>query len=265
MQITLDNKIYDFHIGYQKEDLLRHAFNHLVEKNFHFTFESWYQEGYWNDKYIPYTLFDKQTAIANVSINIMHFEVFAQAKCYIQIGTVMTDDSYRWLGLSRFLMEFVLKQWKGKCDLIYLYANNSVLNMYPKFGFKPISEYTFFKPVFKTDKRLIHQKLDMDNSIHREMLYYYAKNTKASGKLSMQDSADLIMFYCTSFLKDSVFYIQALDTIVIATFNNNQALLWDVFSPVELVALDAVITLFNDLNVELVQFGFTPLDISSYS
>ena len=83
MLITVNDKPYDLHIGYQKEETLRKAFNHLVEKTFPFSYESWYQAGYWNDNYIPYTLFDKERALASVSVNIMHFEVLGQLKRYI--------------------------------------------------------------------------------------------------------------------------------------------------------------------------------------
>src|SRR5579864_3812539 len=98
---------YTFFKGYQKNDQLRAAFNRLAEKTFKITFEVWYKAGFWNEKYIPYTLFDKDRAIANVSVNIMDFNTLGKHKRYIQLGTVMTDEDYRNKGLSRFLMEKV--------------------------------------------------------------------------------------------------------------------------------------------------------------
>ncbi|MBA2650867.1 MAG: hypothetical protein H0U73_01150 [Tatlockia sp.] len=54
-------------IGYQNQKKYRQAFNQLAVNTFDLSFEDWYQAGYWNNKYIPYTLFDDQKAIANVS------------------------------------------------------------------------------------------------------------------------------------------------------------------------------------------------------
>lgn len=81
--------------------------------------------------------------MANVSVNIMDFVILGEEKRYVQIGTVMTDENYRNQGLSRTLIKKILKEWENKCQGIYLYANNSVLNFYPKFGFSVCSEYQY--------------------------------------------------------------------------------------------------------------------------
>ena len=63
-------------------------------------------------------------------------------KNYIQLGTVMTAPPCRKQGLSRFLMEEIKKDWEGRCDGMYLFANDTVLDFYPKFGFsrqEPVS------------------------------------------------------------------------------------------------------------------------------
>src|ERR1700721_111363 len=105
MKINLNNQEYTLLIGQQKDSCYRTAFNNLVQKIFGFSFETWYHLGYWNDKYIPYTLFDGDKAVANVSVHIMDFNTFSEQKRYVQIGTVMTDEAYRNRQLSRFLME----------------------------------------------------------------------------------------------------------------------------------------------------------------
>ena len=53
----------------------------------------------------------------------------------------MTEQEYRHQGLSRVLPERVLTEWQSKCDLIYLFVNDEVLDFYPKFVFRPIVEY----------------------------------------------------------------------------------------------------------------------------
>jgi len=65
------------------------------------SFESWYQLGYWNQNYIPYTLFEGGKALANVSVNQMNFNIIGKNYSAVQIGTVMTDENYRCQGLCR--------------------------------------------------------------------------------------------------------------------------------------------------------------------
>lgn len=260
--MSLRKNDYTFFKGYQKDDQRRAEFNRLAEKVFNITFEIWYKAGYWNEKYIPYTLFDGNKAIANVSVNIMDFNVLGEHKRYIQLGTVMTDVNYRNQGLSRFLMEKVLEDWSNKCDFIYLFANSTVWNFYPKLGFSRIKEYEYFKPIKKSTLGEFI-KLNMDDQVNKDKLYDYAKNTCIFGKLSMQENADLVMFYCITVMKDNVYYIKSLDVIVIAKFNNRQIHLLDVFAKVE-TNLDMIIESLADEKADSVLLGFTPKDPAGY-
>lgn len=54
--IKINDKEYKFVIGIGKDDKFRKSFNTLTKKTFGFNFEQWYQDGYWKDKYIPYSL-----------------------------------------------------------------------------------------------------------------------------------------------------------------------------------------------------------------
>lgn len=262
MKLKLSDKNYTYLVGYQKDQTKRAALNILVKKIFGISFEDWFQAGYWNEKYIPYTLFDGDKAVANISVNIMDFDTFGDQKRFIQIGTVLTDTEYRNQNLSKFLMENVLEEWKDKCNFIYLYANKTVLEMYPKYGFRKVKEYEYFKSI-RGDLSENAQKLNMEEQSNRELLYDYARNSAIFAKISMKENADLVMFYCTSFLKDNIYYINSLDVIAIATFRDNQLHLWDVFGKIR-VDLDQIIVALLKPNVDQIILGFTPLDCNSY-
>ena len=264
LKITLGNKDYTFLVGYQENDKYRTAFNILVEKIFSLSFEEWYKAGHWNEKYIPYTIFDGEKAVANASVNIMDLNILGEQQRYIQIGTVLTDEDYRNKSLSRFLMQQILQEWGGKSDLIYLFANSSVLGLYPKFGFDRVREYAYFKSIAKNSKSGGEfEQLNMDIQPNRDFLYNYAKNSKVFGKLSMKENVDLVMFYCTSFLKENVYYIKSLEVIVVAVFNDNQLHLWDIFGENE-VELDKIINSLVNFKIDEVMLGFTPKDCNSY-
>ena len=71
------------------------------------------------------------------------------------------------------------------------------------------------------------------------------------------------MFYCTSFLKENVYYIKSLEVIAVAVLNDNQLHLWDIFGENE-VELDTIINSLVNFKIDEVMLGFTPIDCSSY-
>ena len=228
-----------------------------------FNFKQWYEDGYWGDKYIPYSLLEGDKVVSNVSVNIIEFLILGEQKRYIQIGTVMTDEEYRGQGLSRILMERVIKEWEDKCDLIYLFANDSVLDFYPKFGFEQCDEYQYSIERIKEDKSEKIIKMNMDSNIDKEFVYNMACNTIPLSKVSMKNNASLIMFYCTYFMKDSIYYIEDYDSIVICDFHEDILYIQDVFATKE-INLEKIINAMISENTKKVVLGFTPNNISSY-
>lgn len=258
-------KELSFFKGYQQDEQKRAAFNRLAVKTFDLSFEEWYQSGYWREKYIPYTLFDGEKAVANVSVNIMNFNIFGQKQRTIQLGTVMTDEAYRNQGLSRKLMEKIFADWKAENQIIYLFANATVWTFYPKFGLKSAKQYHYQRSHSATTASTHPSvvRLDMDKKENQEKLYDYAQNTCVMGKISMQENADLVMFYCITVHKDKVFYLPDLDAIAIVERKERKMLLLDVFSKKE-QNLDAVISALSDETIDTIQLGFVPKDSSSY-
>ena len=121
--------------AYKENKTLRNSFNELAKKTFDLDFEDWYQNGYWKEQYNPYSIVFNNRVIANVSVNDMEFEIDEKRKHYIQLGTVMTEPKYRNRGLIRKLMQEIEQDFKEKIDGYFLFANDSVLEFYPKFGF----------------------------------------------------------------------------------------------------------------------------------
>lgn len=261
--ISINDKKYLYKCNYKDDNVLRNSFNSLTEKTYGFNFKQWYEDGYWKDKYIPYSLLDGDKVVSNISVNIIEFLILGEKKRFIQIGTVMTDKEYRGQGLSRKLMELVLKEWEDKCDLIYLFANDSVLDFYPKFGFEMCNEYQYSMKVTKSNKSNKIIKMDMNNDKDREFVYKIACSTLPFSKVSMRNNASLIMFYCTYFMKDSIYYLEDYEAIVICYFDEDSLYLQEVLSIKE-VKLERIISSIVDDKTKRVVLGFTPNDVSYY-
>ena len=261
--LDVNGKNYLYTFNYKDNEVLRRSLNNLARRIHGIDFEQWYQDGYWRERYVPYSLLDGSSVVANISVNIIDFLILGQQKRYIQIGTVMTDEAYRGQGLSRILMEKILDEWEDNCDMIYLFANDSVLNFYPKFGFASVNEYECSRYVMKKNQSAIVRKLDMGSEEDRNLFYHTASNTLSFSKVTMQNNVSLVMFYCTSFMKDSIYYIDHYNTAIIAEFDGDTVYLQDVFSKKDIL-IDSIIDAIVNEETNRVVLGFTPSDISTY-
>lgn len=258
---VIDGIEYIYNTQVKENANIRLSFNELSQKTFGLSFEKWYQDGYWQDAYIPHVLIHNDKVVSNISVNIIDLEIQGQPKRYIQIGTVMTDCKYRNRGLSRKLMEKILHDWKDKCDAIYLYANDSVLDFYPKFGFKKETEYQCFKKIVPTIGNI--RKLDMTDDYDKKLLKIYYEKSNPFSMLPMLNNYGLLMFYCSSFMNDCIYYLEDIDAIVIANFDDETMICFDIFCD-EDKSMDEIIAASADENCKNIILGFTPKDVSGY-
>lgn len=262
-KVIINGKGYVFIKDFKDNKLFRKSYNELTRKTYGFDFENWYQSGYWGSSYIPYSLLDGEEIVANVSVSIIKYKVLGEIKTFIQIGTVMTDSAYRNQGLDRYIMEKVIQEWKNKCDMIYLFANDSVLDFYPKFGFIAVREYQYSKEIKNDNEAIAAEKLDMSLAGSRKLVEERASHSISIQKLAMIKNVGLIMFYCTSFMRNNVYYLRGQDAIVIAEFEGDTLYLQDIFS-VSKFDLDNVIKSLTNKEVKKVVLGFTPNDVDGY-
>lgn len=260
--ITIGNTTYQYASDYKNDDVLRVALNQLTKDTFNFSFENWYKDGYWNSRYVPYTLFDGSKAIANVSICAIDFLVLGEKKTFVQIGTVMTAKEYRNKGLSRYLMERVLSEWKNKCDMIYLYANDDVKDFYPKFGFVPVNEYEHTKDIKSNNTLPSPKALNLTDKQDKALLQKYIRESKPISQVSMLEGEFLIMFHA-SFMSSGIYYIEEQDCVVFAEKDDEVLIITDIFSPHK-VDIDDVASRFATETVKKLKLDFIPIDTSSF-
>lgn len=243
-------------------NILRQSFIKLAEKTFGLSFQNWYENGFWTEKYIPYTIVkDGKKVIANVSVNIIETVWKNVSKCYVQLGTVMTDPEYRNRGFSSQLMKAILLEWTEKCDAVYLFANPTVLDFYPKFGFVKAGEYQYKMPFceMKGDFRKLDISVEKDNEILKKC---YRKSNPFS-ILSMENGYGLLMFYCGSFMKDSIYYSEKYDLVCIVEKEENTLTCFDIFGN-NICSMEEIIFSIPLKNIKEVTLGFTPKNKEKY-
>lgn len=252
---------YVVHKQYQQDKQLRKSLNALTEDIYKFNFEDWYQNGYWGERYIPYSIADRDKIVANVSVSITDFNSSDKIKRYIQLGTVMTDKSYRNQGLIRFLIEEIIQEYSEKTEGIYLFANKSVLDFYPKFGFTKKKEYMHRKNVSNEDLiKAVPVQVDLPES--RKALELAVNKSVINGAFEMINNPGLLMFHLTTSMKNSIYYIENSKTYAIARLWKGRLHLHQVFSENQ-VDIEEIIKSFGS-EVKEVSLGFTPLNPEGY-
>lgn len=254
MQLELVKQVKDY-------DALRGSFNTLATATFGLSFEDWYKNRFWTHRYIPYVLTHDGKVVSNVSANLIRSRVNGEPKLYVQLGTVMTDPQYREQGLSRQLIEAVLDDWRDKCDGIYLYANDSVLDFYPRFGFVKSSEMRYERSL--TPSPTAVRKLDwkQEADIARfEQLYEMGNPFSA---LPMLDNFSLLMFHCSSYMSDRVYYLEEFGALAILSFDSGQMTCHDIYCG-EGHSLEALLAAFALPDTQNVALGFTPIESSAW-
>ncbi|WP_042477620.1 GNAT family N-acetyltransferase [Bacillus ndiopicus] len=251
---------YELVSDYRNNESLRESFNELAIKTFELDFRPWYERGYWNEQYVPYSYVDKGKVIANASINKMSVLIDGTAYSAIQIGTVMTDEGYRNQGLSRKLMQHIMKEYEDRCDFMFLFANETVLDFYPKFGFTRLHESEFSmdleKSSIQVNKGAKIKQLTVKKDI--ALLESFAeKRYINSNVLDTKNNASLLMFYFTIPFKEVIFYVEDLETIVLMEEEEDTLHIFDIIA-LNALNIEAIMASVVKETTKKVVFYFTP-------
>ena len=252
---------YTFIKAYQSDNAYRKSLNELAQTAFDINFEDWYQNGYWTDKYIPYSFLHNDKVIANVSVSPMKFMHNGIVKNYVQLGTVMTEEAYRNKGLIRRLIQEVDSDFSNKVDGFFLFANETVLDFYPKFGYERVKEHSFYQHI-DIECEMTARRAPMKTREDFKLLEAAVNNSCMQSSFWMIENMELVMFYATNFMKENVYEIKDQNAYAIAELDKGELFLHQVYSP-ERVNLERIITSFGK-GVKKVTLGFTPLEETGF-
>lgn len=255
MDFSANGKKYIYYANIKDDQVIRNSFITLSKSVFGIDFEPWYNDGYWTNQYIPHVLCDGRQVVSNVSVNLIDIKWRGETLRCVQLGTIMTDPDHRCRGLSRWLIEKVLGQWCNNCDLIYLYANDTVIDFYPKFGFIRSTEYEYHKTITHTE--LSYRKLCMSKDEDRDLLLHIYQSSNPYSCFVMDGNIGLFMFYCSQFMRENIYYLPQTNTVIIAEMANDKLICYDVFSEKHQSLEEAIGSLIPKHSAE-VWLGFSP-------
>ena len=241
------------------------SFNELAAETFSLDFSTWKNSGCCDGTYILHSFVHEGRIVANVSVTKMEMMISEMEVKGIQIGTVMTDQSFRGRGLSRKLIESVIREY-SYAEFIYLFANDSVLDFYPKFGFISSDEFIYFNENISSFKILSGKRRlcggnPEDISLLKDKL---SKRDFQSKSFGVKGSVSIPLWHFMNTYTDAFHYIAPLDCVAVFAILNDELQLYDIISESPLKAVD-VIPYIIESGVKKIIYHFMPDDFDSYA
>lgn len=249
--------------GIREDDRLRASFNVLALNVFGLSLERWYEAGCWDARYTPHSILVGDQMVANVSATVHQARLNGEDVVVVQIGTVMTHPDSRGRGLASRLMQHVVEQHRSTADLMLLYCDDDLEPFYERFGFRRMDERQFERPL--TDREVgwlgdgtPARRIDPKDSGRREWLRdLVERRIPVSDRYGLRDGGALWMYHGLYRFADDLWWIEELDTLVIARPKDGILDLIDVVS-LRPVGLADLLPHLPEWRVISVRFGFTP-------
>ena len=237
----------------------RESFFSLAQNTFSLQFQQWYEWGLWDPgQYDVYAVVDQDEVVAAVAISLHSLVIDNQVVPAGLIGTVMTDIRYQGKGLSKKLMLGLLAHYESKLDIIYLSANASVLEFYPKFGFekREMASYNFI--VKDVPKRTLEwEKISLYNEDQRQRIIHKINERVAVSRIfGVIHHTGIVLHNLLYKYEGHVYYNKELDAYVVYSIKENTLELYDVITS-EDIALEMIVQSLPLIGVQNIYFGFT--------
>lgn len=192
-------------------------------------FKMWYSKGFWTDDYILYSFVDSGEIISNISVALMKVFVNGKLMNGVQLGAVGTIPEYRKLGLSRKLMNYVIDKYKSKTEIIFLFANDSVTEFYPKFGFTKQDQYLFKKKALPVKSKTELRKLNLIKVDDYNLLLRLLKERKPITRLFGAAYYDFfVMWHVFNKQWENIYYIPDYDALLFIKIKDDALHVYEV-------------------------------------
>jgi GNAT superfamily N-acetyltransferase len=249
---------YTLRTNYREQQAYRDAYFRFTSHVFAGTsFAAWYEKGGWNAHYQVFSLFDGDNIVANVSVSTLALLLEGQRAHGLQFSAVGTLPAYRLQGLSRQLMTHVLDHFATSTDLFFLFANASVLDFYPKFGFRLVQDYVFLAEMPQVSGQPVARPLDPYNAEDWRVLTQYAHHRLPVSQVWSATDYGHIFLYHALAKPHTLWYLEPLDTVIVAAVQGDVLDIYDIVSP-QGWDIHAVLRGLQLPRVEWIRPHFTP-------
>lgn len=208
----------------------REAFFRLAERTFAIDFGAWYRAGFWDSHYVCYSLWDGAAIVSNVSVYSLDVVANGVRRTGLQLGAVMTAPEHRNRGYAARLLDAVFEEFRDDEAFFYLFANKTVLDFYPRFGFAAQAEQRYSRemrvvPVLPRGLR----KLDRNRAEDVALVERKARLRGPLSEVFWVDNADkVLLFHFLNGYRDCFYYLEEEEAIVVAEQEGETLNIYDV-------------------------------------
>jgi GNAT superfamily N-acetyltransferase len=237
---------------------LHDAFMRFVPQVFpRISFERWYELGGWDPGYRSFAIFEGQRIVANASVQRMDLLLGGQPRTGWQFGAVGVLPEFRGRGLQRQLMQYVLNQVNTN-DVVFLFANEDVIDFYPLFGFRPVTEWLFGAEHSVAPGGGPLRRLSIDSIDDRRLLARIAASAlPVTERFGARRYGGVLLWYWANFHGQDFYYHEHDAAIVVAEQDMEVLRILDVMAD-RPIALDAYLPQLVSERVDHIEFAFTP-------
>ena len=221
------------------------------------SFRKWYERGGWDENYYAVAIRDGDEIIANASLMRMSLLLHRRELTGWQLGAVGVVPERRGAGLQREILPQALDV-AGRDDVVFLFANDSVLDFYPRFGFRRAQEVVFgadhaVMPA-KDRLRVLSPDCESDCKLLARVSAGAQPVTEVFGA---RQYGSVLLWYWTNFYQDCFYYWEECDALVIAEQDGDCLRICDVLAS-ERIELRSCLQRVATAPVRRLEFGFTP-------
>jgi predicted N-acetyltransferase YhbS len=221
------------------------------------TFRRWAERGGWHPGYEVFAIEEDGEILSTAGRERMRLVINGKEHPGYQLGAVATRSDRRKAGLSRRLLTWLLSEDDAPGLPVILFANPSVLDFYPRFGFTRIMQKRFVTAATVEPAANLAPTIDPDEPADRARLADLCRRARApSNAFSARDYYPTLLWHL-AYKPRSVFWFDGFDAAVIASVEHDRLTLHDVIAP-HPFDLRLVLPRLTTNRVETLAFGFSP-------
>lgn len=244
---------YKYIKDYQSNDKLLRSYYNFTQSVFGFDLIAWKNAGHWGEEYRLHSLVESDRIVASISTSKMKLQIRGKEVSAIQLGSVGVLPEYRGKGLLRNVMQMVLAEYQ-QFPLMFLFANQNVLDFYPKFGFRRVNEKIFQMDVPKSCMPMQKAtKISLESTCLQRLL---AGKLQHSAMIDARGNQSIYWFHLLYKYSDNVYYIEDKDIAFIVNYEGEYAIVADVLS-MNVINFDEIIGYIRREDTKKIIFNFT--------
>jgi predicted N-acetyltransferase YhbS len=221
------------------------------------TFSAWGARGGWVEGYDVLAMVVDDRIVGTVGRTSMRYAINGVERNGYQLGAVATHVAHRNRGLARRLMDKVLGELDAPDQPVVLFANSSVLDFYPRFGFRRLAQAGFTGHADVRPADTLAPGLDLAKPTDRAWLADHCAKASAIGRrFAARDYYSAMLFHLTRQPR-MVFRLDLFGAVVIVRQDGDRLLIEDLLAIRPFRLADALPHVCA-LPVRTLEFGFHP-------